>query len=73
MTEAEKTTLEEKNICVDSEKIQGLIYAIDRKGKGIALLSGKSTMFIPADKVNAVSKEMADVWNHIRRKTVLGR
>lgn len=62
LTESQKMKFEEKCILIDSELFDGVIYAIDRKGKGMHIISGNKE--IKADAVDVIPflQEALEVW-----------
>lgn len=62
MTEAQLVTLEEIAIPVESEIFTGVKYIIDKKRKGLVVVSGKHRLPIAADCIDEFAKELLAVW-----------
>lgn len=69
MTEADKASLETKCIPVQST-FKDTIYAIDKHGKGMWIISGNSVLPVLAENVQAFALEMMDVWDIYKSRTV---
>jgi hypothetical protein len=72
MTESQKADLEQKYMLVESDYFNNVIYAIDRKGKGIYVINGDKTTPIAANQVHTFAAELVAVWDTLRPRTVLG-
>jgi hypothetical protein len=70
MTEARLVTLEEIAIPVESEVFTGVKYIIDKKRKGLLVVSGKYRLPIAADCIQEFIKELQAVWEVHGKKTV---
>ena len=69
MTEQQMARLEGKYRFIESIHFKDVVYAIDKDGKGLHILYGKSRnkeMIIGAEDMDNLLSEIKEVWEHVR-------
>jgi hypothetical protein len=70
MTESQKLTLEEKCLVVDSEHFKDVTWAVDRKGKGMHIITPYGSIPLDKEDISKFFDEGKAVWEHMRARTV---
>jgi hypothetical protein len=66
LTEVKKMRLEDNYLPVESRCFDGLIYAVDRQGKGIHVISGSRSIGLDAEDIEPFVRELEEVWKVMR-------
>lgn len=66
LTEAKKMRLEEEYLPVESNYFNNVIYAVERQGKGLHIISGSRSISLDAEDVDIFTKELGEVWETMR-------
>ncbi len=70
MNEAKKADLEQKYLMVDSEYFNGVMYAIDRRGKGMHILACGKSIPVAAENIMPFAAEICAVWDSMKPRMV---
>lgn len=62
LTEAKKMNLEDNYLPVESKCFDGVIYAVDRQGKGMHVIAGSRSIGLDAEDIEPFVRELEEVW-----------